>query len=397
MTVTLKITRTATLPDPIRLARYLRAPEVGPRVLFFSGGTALNPLSRVLIKYTHNSTHLITPFDSGGSSAKLRQAFHMPAVGDLRNRLMALSDQTVMGNPAIVRLFAHRFPKDAEPADLEDRLQAMIRGRHRLVVAIPDPMRKIIRTHLSIFKQAKPQGFDLRGASVGNLVLTGGYLNNDRHLDPVTYLFAKLAEVRGVVRATVNRDLHLVSELKDGRVLVGQHLLTGREVPPIDSPVRSIYLSQRRETMTPYRQPIRRKVWDLIGSAELICFAMGSFYSSLLANLLPQGVAEAVAENDCPKVYIPSTGVDCELVDETVADTVKILLDYLYQGAAEATTEDLLNYVLIDSKKGQYPRPVDQEKIRRLGVEVIDTDLAPDPADNCLDPEKLAGALLSLI
>ena len=357
----------------------------------------MNPLSRVLIKYTHNSTHLITPFDSGGSSAKLRQAFHMPAVGDLRNRLMALSDQTVMGNPAIVRLFAHRFPKDAEPADLEDRLQAMIRGRHRLVVAIPDPMRKIIRTHLSIFKQAKPQGFDLRGASVGNLVLTGGYLNNDRHLDPVTYLFAKLAEVRGVVRATVNRDLHLVSELKDGRVLVGQHLLTGREVPPIDSPVRSIYLSQRRETMTPYRQPIRRKVWDLIGSAELICFAMGSFYSSLLANLLPQGVAEAVAENDCPKVYIPSTGVDCELVDETVADTVKILLDYLYQGAAEATTEDLLNYVLIDSKKGQYPRPVDQEKIRRLGVEVIDTDLAPDPADNCLDPEKLAGALLSLI
>ena len=397
MTVTLKIARTATLPDPLRLARYLRAPEVGPRVLFFSGGTALNPLSRVLINYTHNSIHVITPFDSGGSSAKLRQAFKMPAVGDLRNRLMALSDQSVTGNPDIVRLFTHRFPMEGEPADLEHRLEAMVRGRHRLVTAVPDPMRKIIRTHLSIFRQAKPEGFDLRGASVGNLVLAAGYLNNERHLDPVTYLFAKLAEVRGVVRATVNQDLHLVSELKDGRVLAGQHLLTGREVPPIDSPVSRIYLSQSLEKTMPYQQPIRTKMRDLIAGAELICFGMGSFYSSLIANLLPQGVAEAVAGNDCPKVYIPGTGHDSELVDETVADTTEILLEVLKRGAPGVGTGDLLSYVLIDSKNGQYARPVDSDRVRGLGVEVIDADLAPEFNDYRLDPGKLAGALLSLI
>ena len=68
------ISRSARLPDPLRIARCRRAPELGPRVLFFSGGTALRDTSRKLVGYTHNSIHLITPFDSGGSSAHLRRA-----------------------------------------------------------------------------------------------------------------------------------------------------------------------------------------------------------------------------------------------------------------------------------------------------------------------------------
>src|SRR5690606_4221563 len=71
----ISLTQTREVPDPVRLARYARAPEIGPTVLFFSGGTALRKTSRVLTEFTHNSVHLITPFDSGGSSAKLRDAF----------------------------------------------------------------------------------------------------------------------------------------------------------------------------------------------------------------------------------------------------------------------------------------------------------------------------------
>ena len=90
--------------------------DTGPRPLFFSGGTALRRLSQELVHYTHNSVHIITPFDSGGSSAKLRRAFHMPAVGDLRNRLLALADRSPSGDPAMCRLAASRFPAtgDAE-------------------------------------------------------------------------------------------------------------------------------------------------------------------------------------------------------------------------------------------------------------------------------------------
>ncbi|MCF8098408.1 MAG: 2-phospho-L-lactate transferase CofD family protein, partial [Desulfarculaceae bacterium] len=199
----LTITRPLRVPDPVRLARYARVPELGPNVLFFSGGSGPGPMCRELINYTHNSVHLITPFDSGGSSAVLRRAFAMPAVGDLRNRMMALSDMSVRGNAEVRRLFAYRLPLDADAGELVERLDAMTAGGDPLVAAIPDPLRKIIRNHLNYFLMAMPSDFNLAGASIGNLVLVGGYLNNGRHLDPVIFLFSKLAEVRGVVRPVV--------------------------------------------------------------------------------------------------------------------------------------------------------------------------------------------------
>src|SRR5262249_58009936 len=75
------LTRAATIPDHIRVARYRRAPEPGPRILFFSGGTALREASQALTDYTHNSDHLITPVHSGGSPPALRPALGMISVG----------------------------------------------------------------------------------------------------------------------------------------------------------------------------------------------------------------------------------------------------------------------------------------------------------------------------
>jgi len=140
-TTSIFIRRKELLPNSIKLARYAKSPELGPRVLFFSGGSALRHLSSILTKYTYNSIHLITPFDSGGSSASLRRAFKMLAIGDIRNRLMALADQTLHGNPSIFRLFAHRFSKEESQANLFSDLEKMIAGKHSLVVHIPNPMR----------------------------------------------------------------------------------------------------------------------------------------------------------------------------------------------------------------------------------------------------------------
>src|SRR5688572_20913617 len=106
MTSSIRVSRTARVPDDVRVERCRRLPEFGPRLLFFSGGSALRGLSRKLKLYTENSAHLITPFDSGGSSALLRDTFGMPSVGDLRNRLMALADETARGSPEIYRLFS---------------------------------------------------------------------------------------------------------------------------------------------------------------------------------------------------------------------------------------------------------------------------------------------------
>src|SRR5690606_22712801 len=115
MQVRTQIVRSVRLPDSLRVGRAERAPELGPRIVFFSGGTALRPLSRVLKRYTHNSCHLITPFDSGGSSAEIRKAFNMLSIGDLRSRLVALADESVRGNPEIYRLFRHRLSPAGSP------------------------------------------------------------------------------------------------------------------------------------------------------------------------------------------------------------------------------------------------------------------------------------------
>ncbi|MCG8080608.1 MAG: 2-phospho-L-lactate transferase CofD family protein, partial [Candidatus Thiodiazotropha taylori] len=133
----IRVTRSITIPDPIKISRYRRLPELGPRVLFFSGGTALNSVSRVLKNYTHNSIHLVTSFDSGGSSAKLRQAFNMPSIGDLRSRLMALADESVTGHPEIYKLFNYRFPGNSKRAELIKQLEMMIRGRHPMIEPVP--------------------------------------------------------------------------------------------------------------------------------------------------------------------------------------------------------------------------------------------------------------------
>lgn len=404
MATQVRLTHTISLPDRLRLARYQRAPELGPRLFFFSGGSALGPLSRNLISYTHNSIHLITPFDSGGSSAKLRKAFDMLAVGDLRNRLMSLADQSVRGNPAITRLFAMRFPKSGEsakPDALAERLEHMVHGRDELVKAIPDPMRKIIRNHLGYFAEHMPGDFDLRGASVGNMVLTGGFLNNNRHIDPVIFLFSKLAEVRGVVRPVVTNHLHLAAELEDGSIIVGQHLLTGREVAPIQSPIRKLFLCQNAVDAghaDDVEVSIRDKVRALINSAELICYPMGSFYSSLIANLLPSGVGSCVEETDCPKVYVPNTAHDSEQLGLSVADCVKTLLTYLRKSNGnDAPADRLLNLVLVDSAGGAYPGGLDLQAIRRLGVQVVDLPLVSEASQPYVDEERLTEALLSLV
>lgn len=393
---TLRVARTITLPNAVQLERCRRIPELGPKVLFFSGGTALRSVSRRLVHYTHNSIHLITPFDSGGSSATIRQAFQMLAVGDLRNRIMALADLSVQGQPEVIRLFSFRFPKEATPSELRGWLDRMIAGDEPMVTSVFGPMREIIRQQLAAFRKIMPEGFDLRGASVGNLILAGGYLDQGRHIDAVIFLISKLIEARGTVRPITSADLHLVADLEDGRTLVGQHLITGKEAPPLDSPIRRLYLSRSLRRVEPVEVEVSGKVRDLIMGADLICYPIGSFYTSLVANLLPRGVGRAIAASDAPKLYIPNTSPDPEQLGLDLPAAVRRLLDYLRTSAGQEISDaSLLGYVLIDSLATGIPASQIAD-VKRLGVEVIDMSLTDPARAPLIDPERLAQVLVSL-
>lgn len=392
-----KIRKKFQLPELRRLELYRRSPELGPKILFFTGGNALKKTSEELIYYTHNSIHIIPSVDSGGSSAILRTAFRMPAIGDIRNRLMALADRGVTGYPNIYRLFAHRLPKDGDPLDLQDQLLQLINGTHPLMARINNPMRKIIRLLLSRFERAMPEDFDLRGASIGNLILTGGYLDSQRHLDPIIYIFSKLVNVRGHVESMVERHLHLVAELENGDTILGQHLLTGKDAGPIQSRVRRLFLSESLDSPVPFELPLREKIRQMIQGADLICYPMGSFFSSVLANLLSSEIGDLVAQNAGLKIFIPNTGNDPELYGMSLMDQVDTLLHYLKQGASGDICEnDLLDIILVDERSGLYPGELDSQSLARRGIQVINCKMVTSRSQPFIDEKLLVPLLLSL-
>jgi CofD-related protein of GAK system len=344
------------------------------------------------VRYTHRSIHLITPFDSGGSSAELRAAFHMPAVGDLRNRLLSLAGRTDPEQRAVHDLFSFRLSSRVPSSTLRSRLDRMVRGDDPAVAKIAGRLRATICETLGHFRQAMPTDFDLRGASIGNLFLAGGYLANGRRLGPALTRFAELVQARGQVQPVVDADLHLAARLDDGRTVVGQHRLTGG----VTSPVASLHLSRSAVALQPSPIRITPAVEDLIRSADLICYPIGSFYTSLVATLLPDGVAQAIADADAPRVYVPNPGHDREELGLSLPGKVETLLGYLKAGAPPSTpTSTLLSHVLLDAA-GTGAKSRDLDGIRRLGVRVLDTRLLAEGKTPRLDDTLLVKALLML-
>ena len=321
----------------------------------------------------------------------------MPGVGDLRHRLMALADESVLGNPEVYQLFNHRLAQTAPGKRLRRQLVEMVSGDHELTADIPSAKRRVICAQLERVVACLPGKFDLRGASIGNLILAGGYMSNDNNLAATLALFSKLVNVQGTVRAIVSDNAHLGARLQDGQTLIGQHRLTGKEQPPITAPIASLFLSRHRSRVDPITVKLRRKNAELIGKADLICYAPGSFYSSLIANLLPRGVGAAVARNDCPKVYIPNLGTDPEQLGLNFEKSITILLKQLAGGARGVSAAKVLDYVLVDTRRGRYPFPIATGVLKELGIELIDLPLVTKKSAPYYDDTRVLQALLSLV
>ena len=384
------------LRDPARVAGALSHPQAGPRILFLSGGSALRELSRVLPRYTHNSTHLITPFDSGGSSASLREAFGMLSVGDLRNRLLALADDGSPEAAATRACFGHRFDAAGEPRDAADALRALVAGTDPRIAELPAAQKAFGCETLGTFAKRMPADFDLRGASVGNLALTGAYLPH-RDIRRALARFGEVLGVRGEVLPTSEENLHLAARLRDGSTVVGQHRLTGKEHPPLAAPIEEIHLVAGLEGTAQVHPPASTAATARIGEADLICLPMGSFYSSVVCNLLPEGIGRAIAEAPCPKVYVPSTGHDPEMPGVDAARATARLLHVLRADAGETTpAERLIDRVLLDPCPDVYDAPPEFSLLDRLGVAYSAIPLVQEGGQGRVDGQRLSEILVSL-
>ena len=400
---TASISRTVTIPDMVRVDRCHRLPEYGPKILFFSGGSAISELSRVLKLYTHNSIHLITPFDSGGSSAELRRAFDMLSVGDLRNRLMALSDESALGNPQVTALFSFRLHKHEDLLAREEFGQ-LLAGTHTLTKAISIPLRSILQSHLRWFAHRMPEDFDLCGASIGNLIITGCFLEHDYDIVTAIYWIWKLLGVKGICRLLSGANLHIRTLYDNGTEEIGQHKMgkskSLNKIVKIDL-VESLHSESHQEAQTCHIDTVSS---ELVASADLIVFPMGSFFGSVLVNLLPKGVGKTIAQRRCPKVYIPNTGVDPEMHGYSLADCVQWIIKMVRDDAGESTpVSDILNFVLIDTQHCEYCISIDKEGIvEQWGIHVLDIQLVDEAEQEAgmpskiLNPTKVSEVLLTL-
>ena len=351
--------------------------DVEPRPLvFFTGGTAMRKLSHTLACRTSKTVHIVTTFDSGGSTARLRKAFAMPAVGDLRNRLLALADVQACGE-AIVRCMDTRLPDEGDAETLRQMLSAMSSPDHTVWQGVGELPRHTLLHCLSAFLRAMPADFDARQASLGNICMAGKYLLDGRTLASVLPLYGRLLHVRGQVVPIVEDSFHLAARLEDGTILVGQHLFKD-----LSCPIEDIFLTvyepgRKNNEPVPCRPRASSAALAKLREASLVCYPMGSFYSSVLANLLADGVGSCVAGLACPKVFIPNTGSDRELAGHSVEKQLLVLLSVLASDCRSTKPSHLVSHILVDSRHGAYQGSLSELRslAKTMDIEVLDVPI----------------------
>lgn len=374
--------------------------SVEPRIVFFSGGSALKKTSQQLSSSTKNSVHIITTFDSGGSSGFLRQAFPVPAVGDLRNRLLALANRSTIPD-SMINFMNFRLPAHSDQMQLKNQLGSFCKKNNELWQMLPP---HIYRKFASLIDQILPyipNNFNYTKLCIGNLLITSHYLYNSTNLYKTIEFFSELFDINGIIIPISESNLHIAAKLTNNHLILGQHRLKqyGKYIDSIfltsDVPCYSDtdvnYDNHDKDIIHHVIPIINRTISEQLCNADIICYPMGSFYSSLIANLIPSGISECIRNAKCKKVFIPNTGYDPEIDNKSILDQVKIILQTVSHDLQAVPVTQFVSTLLLDLKNGKYHFSYNDElqQLAKCGIEIIDTDICSDTHPNTHNPYNL--------
>ena len=321
---------------------YRAAPEEGPRVVAIGGGTGLSTLLRGLKLYTKHITAIVTVADDGGGSGVLRQDLGMPPPGDIRHCMEALANV----EPLMAQLLHYRFSEGA-----------------------------------------------LAGQSFGNLLLAAlnGILPSFE--DAVAGMSQVLA-ITGQILPVTDENVQLEAEFENGTTVLGESRICQFKKEQ-NCRIRQVHLH-------PAHPRALRAALEAISRAELIVFAPGSLYTSVIPNLLVDGIVDAIRSSDALKIYACNIMTQVgETEGYTVSDHIRALFRHAYPG--------LFDLCLVNS--GSIPPAViqnyrheggdvifcDREACERLGVEVVGREVATVENGRVRhNPGHLARELLTL-
>lgn len=239
--------------------------EQNKKIVVIGGGTGSFTVLSGLKHYPVDLTAIVTMADDGGSTGRLRDEFGVLPPGDLRQCLVALSDADFV----MRELFNHRFEKG-----------------------------------------------ELAGHSFGNIFIstleqvTGS-------LDKALDLASGILNIRGRVLPVTLTKVHLVTELKNGKVLHGESALG-------DYQLVSRY-GIKRSFLTP-AATANPKALLAIKQADLIVVGPGNLYASLIPNFLVRGIAKAFMQSKATKIYVANLmNKNGHTDDFSVSDYVRTL------------------------------------------------------------------------
>jgi uncharacterized cofD-like protein len=308
------------------------------RVVAMGGGTGLSTLLRGLKQYVPSITGadagscddfpclindlaaIVTVTDDGGSSGRLRKDFNMLPPGDLRNCMVALSEDEHL----IARLFRHRFRA----------------------------------------------GGDLEGHSFGNLFVAAlAEMTGD--FGQAIKLAAEILATRGHIYPATFADVTLLARMADGSMVRGETNITASRQSIAELTLDPSIAEPLPETL------------DAIAQADLITIGPGSLYTSLITNLLVRGVPEALSAARGTRVYIANLMTQAnESLHLTASQHIERIYDHARQPifdyalvntapVSEAIRERY-------AAQGAEVIDADKERIEAMGIRCITGDFSAE-------------------
>jgi uncharacterized cofD-like protein len=322
----------------------------GLKLVAIGGGTGLSTLLAGLKQFVgqhedglwlSSLSAIVTVSDDGGSSGRLREELQMLPPGDIRNCMIALSEDATL----LSRLFRYRF-----------------RGTG-----------------------------DLAGHSFGNLFLAALADVTGDFVEAVRLSSEVLASKGHIYPATIT-DVRLVAELEDGREVHGETQITGTK-----SAIRRLRLEPEHCVALP-------DALAAIRSADMITIGPGSLYTSILPNLLVSQVADAIAESEATKVFVTNLmtqpgetdGYDAQRHLTTVKDYApQIRFDYILLNDRPITDAQATLYAADGAYQVKWDGGASIEPVG--GGEIIRADLLEQGDMVRHDPPRLARAVIECV
>ena len=314
--------------------------ERGPKITAIGGGTGLSTMLRGLKKYTKNLTAVVTVADDGGGSGVLRRDIGMPPPGDIRHCMESLANV----EPIMERLLTYRFQEGS-----------------------------------------------LAGQSFGNLILAA--LNGvTGSFEEAVAQMSQVLAITGRILPVTSADVQLEAVFENGARVVGESKISSFKKEQ-DCRIAHVALLPERPAALP-------AALQAIREADLILMGPGSLYTSVIPNLLVEGVVEAICRSEALKIYVCNIMTqEGETEGYTAADHVDALLSHGAPGLVDLCLANSapVRPGLVEKYREEDAAPilVDRERIRAMGLELEEYPVASEGGDYARhDPDRLAAAVL---